>query len=153
MKKSKKNKRKREGLRLKREHLSTRMQQRLVSAGHKFVRNPDGELKMSEVLLDFVEPLMEFNKDDNSFKKIIILSILVWNLCLNPEDEQEKLKKEIINSMVDEDPETCDTIAQIVEMLMERKRTEFADIKRSIIDYEIVNTEDGPRLNVSSTFG
>ena len=151
MKKSKKKRRKKEGLRSKIEHSSVRMQQRLKSDGKKIVMNPEGELKMSEVLLKFVEPLLEFNKEDDNFKTIIGISIAAWNLSLLPEDRQEEAKKEFIEGFVNLVPEVYDASVQIVEMLIERKKTEFADIKRFIKDYEIVNTEYGPRINVAST--
>lgn len=151
MKKTKKKKRKKDSLRQKSRQSSSQMEYKWKLSGRKVVRNLQNEAKMSAVLLEFVEPLMEYCLDDNAFQRMIEVSICTWNLCLLPDNEQKTIKEEMIANLVKEEPEMGDIASAVIGMLIERKKTQFSDIKRTILDYEILHTQHGRRINVMSS--
>lgn len=108
------------------------------------------ERKMSEVLLDFAEPILDGMRDDSCFDDAIAFSALCWNLALMPSEEQRVHLNDAAGAMAGSDLFKREGIQQCVRMLLDRKRAFFADCKRLIVDYEIVQERTGPRLLVVS---
>jgi hypothetical protein len=112
------------------------------------------ERKMSQVILDFAEPLLEETVDDEDFRRAISIAIMFWDLALYPEDEQEKLFGDMIRDLgeaAQNDPEVIAYLTGVGRTLLLRKKTLFPDIKRAILDYEIVDKGDSMQLLVTST--
>lgn|GEM_PF-924083 len=107
--------------------------------------------KMSEVLLEFAEPLMEDSDDDESFRSKIALAALSWNLTLMPKNEQEATMHNIVEELGRFDAFVRCGVRESIRMLIDRKRTLFADDNRLIVNYEIVEEKTGPRLLVMSS--
>ncbi len=109
--------------------------------------------KMSEVLVDFAEPLLEAADDNLSAEVAITISALVWNLTFMPENkrEDEILKMIPIVSPTDDINDLIMT-KSIINMLIVRKEEFFADNKKYILDYEISFAGNkGLNLSVAST--
>jgi len=111
-----------------------------------------GGQKMSEVIIDFAQPLLDQVYDDQAKKKILAFAVTAWNVALLPKDERAKLMEELIQSQ----KRLAGTreekyLRAMLEMLVERKRTHFADISRFVLDFEFVDMEDEFRFNVAST--
>ena len=106
--------------------------------------------KMSEVLLDFAEPMLESIPDSSYFDDAIAFSAVCWNLALMPSQEQRMHLNETVDAMAGSDLFKRDGIEQNIQMLLDRKKALFADNKRVIVDYEIVHEKTGPRLLVVS---
>ncbi len=109
------------------------------------------EREMSEVLLDFAEPLLENIGDDRYFEQAVTFSALCWNLALAPLQEQRAHLNDALDAMAGFDLFKRHGIQQNIQMLLNRKEALFADDKRLIVDYEVVQEETGPRLLVIST--
>jgi hypothetical protein len=107
--------------------------------------------KMSEVLLEFAEPLLEDSDDDESFRNKIALAALSWNLTCVPSNEQEATLNNMVEKLGGRDAFIRRGIQESIHMLMDRKRTLFANDNRLIINYEIVEEKTGPRLLVMSS--
>ena len=108
------------------------------------------EREMSEVLLDFAEPLLENIGDDRYFEQDVTFSALCWNLALAPLQEQRAHLNDALDAMAGFDLFKRHGIQQNVQMLLDRKEALFADAKRLIVDYEVVQEKTGPRLMVIS---
>ena len=106
--------------------------------------------RMSEVLLDFAEPMLGNIPDSSYFDDAIAFSAVCWNLALMPSQEQRKHLNETVDAMAGSDLFKRDGIEQDIQMLLDRKKALFADNKRVIVDYEIVHEKTGPHLIVIS---
>ncbi len=107
--------------------------------------------KMSELLLEFAEPLLDDSDDDKSFRAKIGMAALSWNLTFVPPNEQEATLNGMVSELGRPDALMRRGIQESIHMLMDRKRTLFADDNRLIVNYEIVEERTGPRLLVMSS--
>jgi len=87
-----------------------------------------------------------------SKKKALTLAVLAWNLSLmSPVSrwlELRKISKELATS---EDHQLHRDFRFLVRQLITRKKEQYADIKRWIIDFEYIETSHAHHLNVVST--
>lgn len=118
----------------------------------KLINPPDG-VKMSAVVLKLAEPLLKkYGNDDKHIETIISITIIVWNKLIFPEDEQEKLQEEMIDRLVttDGDAEEIGVILYMIELITERKKKYFPDLKKVIISYDLNILHGNITLNISS---
>ena len=108
--------------------------------------------KMSEVLLDFAEPLFAgaTDDDDKYLDAAISFAVICWNCSFLPHKEREK----IINAFLDElsmsDVSFRPVFRECADLLIERKQVFFKDDTRMILNYKLLQEKDGPRLLVES---
>lgn len=118
----------------------------------KIAPSANGSEKMSEVILDFAEPLLLLSDDEEFGRKAIRVAILIWNISLLPKEKQEKALQEIYADFSrPDDPDYLAGIKTMINVLMERKRTHFPDNKRTIKDYQISGSGKNYRLDIVST--
>jgi hypothetical protein len=113
---------------------------------------PKGAEKMSEVILDFAEPLLAKCQDDKTERKAVGIAILVWNLSLLPKKEQKEGIQDIY-SVYSKSYDATDRaiMMYIVDMLLERKKKHFPNHKRAIVEYQFSGSGKTRRLDVAST--
>jgi len=104
--------------------------------------------KMSEVILEFAEPLLN-GIDDESLQPAIGFAIACWNISFLPETEQHKMLNEAIDELSRDQLVTLE-LERMAQLLLERKRTLFAHERRMAVNYEIVKEKDSCRLLVAS---
>lgn len=134
-------------------HLLNKLKRtKYLSGKMRIVEAPDKE-KMSEVILDFAEPLLE-NCDDNNelLKKAITIAIIVWNISLLPEKDHDDAIQDI-SSKLSPSENASDYVAMMsyIDMLMERKKKYFSNNRRAIVSYHFSNVQGGIHLYVAST--
>ncbi|MEI6702738.1 MAG: hypothetical protein WCL71_04275 [Deltaproteobacteria bacterium] len=106
------------------------------------------EHKMSVVLLDFMEPILEYGKTDDELNNLLKLATTAWNAALFPPDTLAKCVDEMFTNI----PFWQRRPMKAAFMKMVRRKQElFADNRRMIIDYHLRNTKDGPHISVVST--
>ena len=90
----------------------------------QIIVNPPNAEKMSDVILQFAEPL----KDSYGVvpETMIHLAILVWNTALLPEHEQMNSIKTITKTITHNDRELKKDCLALIDMLLKRKRQLFA---------------------------
>jgi len=131
------------------ESLKTELTKDVPLDGCKIVVQPSGETKMSEVLLEFVEPYSQYWKTKEELNKLLGVAVIAWNAALLPGNE----RKEIIENAVKvAPPEIRQDMKAIVEEMIQRKETHFAHNKRMIMNYQVTMTKEGPHVTVLSTF-
>ncbi len=113
-------------------------------------KRPPAVRKMSEVLLDFARPLLD-TVDDDGFKNVIIFAALCWNISFMPEPEQPAQLKTILDELSKSDPLMRPELEAWGKTLLRRKKAFFADERRMVVNYKVVETEDSHRLSVMST--
>ena len=122
--------------------------------GEKVVIEPSGEVKMSKVLRDFVEPYLEFADTEEAYRKLLTLAVMAWNASLLPEEEQQDMVDRIFKEGL---PTSTDELKaglkEIVSMLIARKKAYFSEYTRAIIDFELIDMGSDYHLSVASTLG
>jgi len=114
--------------------------------------SPDG-LKMSAVILKLAEPLLKkYGDDDKRIETIIFLTIAEWNRLLLPEDLQEDFQDEIFDTLSPpgDDAATVGSLLYISDLISERKKKYFPDLKKVIIDRELFVSNGNITLNIAS---
>ena len=127
--------------------------QGIPTEGMEFVESPDGQ-KMSGVILKLAEPLLKkLGDDDHRIKTIISLTILEWNRLMLPEDEREKFQDQMFGTLLPpgDDDEMVGSILYINKLIAKRREKYFPDLKKFIVDYELIISDGNITLNVSST--
>ena len=131
------------------------LQERLESSG----LFPKGEInmiqspgvKMSEVLLDFADPILNGNENISELDRRIGFAMYVWNMSvLTPEDVQDVIPC-VAGLFCSDTGQGIDGTLSLIKMLLKRKEEHFSHIKKLIVDYEINQKNGEPSLKVIST--
>ena len=110
-----------------------------------------GREKMSEVILDFADPLLRHVEDVQGKRACLSLATYVWNIGCLPERERPDLRNEIIQLLLKSGPPLSETeVGMMIDSLVARKDTVFPEIRRMILDFEFVEGEDEFQFNVAS---
>ena len=128
-------------------------EKRRVPGGPGRVVVVGGEPKMSEVILDLADPLLDgdvANPKEVDF--IVQLTIAAWRKAMFPADKQAAMEKDIIDTLVppDGDAEQVGTIIQALYMVEERRKKLFPNLRRYVLDYDLHVSEGRVALNVVS---
>lgn len=115
----------------------------------KVILSPPGEAKMSEVLVEFVDPYLEGIESEDALKKLLTLGMVAWNAAVVLGSKGDELVERILEKVP---ADSRSTLKRSIEDLILRKKTYFADIKRLFIDFKLVMTPNGPHVSVLSTF-
>jgi hypothetical protein len=130
------------------ESLKTELTKNIPIDGSEILVQPSGQTKMSEVLLEFLEPYSRYSRTNEDLNKLLGIAVIAWNAALLPENE----RKEIIENALKAAPlEIRQDMKAIVDEMIERKETHFAHNKRFIINYQVTMTKEGPHVTALST--
>lgn len=130
------------------EPLMKKLEQQGLAQDMKFMYEPKGEIKMSEVLNQFVEPYLEEARTKQDYEKLLMLAIMAWNTALLPEDTREEKLEKILVESVSPIPKE---IKGFIYALIERKERYFHQYKRGILNFELSDTGHDYHLSVIST--
>lgn len=116
------------------------------------VTNPKGEVKMSEVIEEFVDPYLEYAENYEQQMKLLSIAIFAWNIALLPKNQRKKEVTKIVGELCANADRLAkkDTTA-ILEELIDRKLKMFPTIERYVLDFDLKNTRKGFHLSVVST--
>lgn len=118
--------------------------------GKKVVASESKE-KMSEIIMDFAEPMLSNLNDNETKKKAINVAILVWNAFVLPKKERDQTIKKLIFTLSLSDSKRDLAISKtIINALMQRRKKYFSYNKRIIIDYQFSRKGEDLRLDVAS---
>jgi len=147
--------RKRRRERIKKHGASERLKARLERGsfrGQKLVIMPSGQVKMSGVLADFVEPYMDSVDTEEAYRRLLTLALMAWNASFLPEEEQQDMIDRVLEAGIPAgNDELKAGLKGIVNMLLARKKAHFSQYTRNIIDFEVTDRGDGYQLAVVST--
>jgi hypothetical protein len=113
------------------------------------ISTPGGQEKMSEVLLEFVEPYLQHGRTEEAVNKLLTVALVAWNAALVTGSQRDKLIQDTLQAVP---AEVRPVMKNIIEEMMRRKETHFANNRRMIINYQLTMTPSGPHLQVLSTF-
>lgn len=128
--------------------------ERLAALGFKReIPTPEGQARMSAVIVQLAEPLIKQHaKTAERAKAIISLVVAGWNKSLFPPDKQPLVEKELIDRFVPKDgsAEVVGTVIHIMDLIGDRRVTEFPNLNKVIVDFKIEVSHDTLTLNVTS---
>jgi len=107
--------------------------------------NPQKE-KISEILLEFAEPLTAACEGDKAFYNALQLSVIAWNSSFFSLKDRNELIDEGINKHIDNNKDR-EVTKEILSMMLERKKKNFSHIKMFIVDFEI--TYEGKKRHLT----
>jgi len=125
--------------------------ERLAALGA--IPTPDGEDKMSAVIIELSGPLIkEHGKTAERAETIIALTVAGWNKSMFPPDEQRSVEKDLIDCYVPKDgsAEAIGVAVEIMDIVAERRGKLFPDLRKVIVDYVLDISGDSLTLNVTS---
>lgn len=115
---------------------------------------PEGQVKMSEVLKAFVEPYLELADTERALRVLFQVAMVAWNAALLPEEEREALLDETIArgfAQASEDAQAG--MRAILGKMVERKLAWFDENRRFIVSVEVKRTGETDHVSVVSTPG
>lgn len=116
--------------------------------GYEIVQSRPGELKMSDVLWEFIEPYVDKRSHEDDIRHVLTLGMLAWNNTL----VQDPAPLDVLQPMVDKLPaDHREQFRMFFNELMLRKTKYFAHIRRLMFQYTLTMTPDGPYLQVFSS--
>ena len=128
--------------------------ERLKALGAKGeIPTPEGEAKMSAVIIQLAEPLLkQHGKTAQRAKAVISLTVAGWNKSMFPPDKQPIIEKDLIDCFVpqDERAEAIGVAIEIMDIVAERRQKLFPDLRKVIVDYELDISGGRLTLNVTS---
>ena len=108
---------------------------------------------MSEVILELADPLLDGDVSNAKEVDFIVqLTIAAWNKAMFSFDRQAAMEKEIIDTLVppDGDAEHVGTIIQALDIVEERRKKLFPNLRRFVVDYDLQVSEGRVALNILS---
>ena len=128
--------------------------ERLAAMGVKGeIPTPDGESKMSAVILQIAEPfLKQPGITAERAETIISLTVAGWNKVMFPPDKQSIIENELIDCFVPKDgsADALGLVVQVMDTVAERQEKLFPNLRRIIVDYEVDISGGDLSLNASS---
>jgi len=119
-----------------------------------FVENPPGFAKMSEVLMEYIEPFLEGKETYEEFSNFLKIAAMSWNMAMVSEEKGQELLKKLFpgNSSDPEEIEDEKEVQRIVKKLIKRKLKFFAEEKRFITDFKLTQNSGRFHISVASSF-
>jgi len=108
---------------------------------------------MSAVILKLAEPLLKkYGDDDKRIETIVSLTIAEWNRLMLPEDEREKFQDVMVDTLSpsDDDAAMVGSLLYISDLIAERKKKYFPNLKKVILNQELIVSDGNITLNISS---
>jgi hypothetical protein len=121
--------------------------------GQREIPTPEGEAKMSAVVLELAKPLLkEHGKTGGRAEAIISLTVAGWNKSMFPPDKQPAIEKDLIDCFVPKDgsAENIGVAVHIMDLIADRRKKLFPDLRKIILDYDLRISEGFLTLNVTS---
>lgn len=93
--------------------------------------------KLSEVLLEFAEPLTVTARTEEDFRTAVEIAILAWNLSFLPPDERSTFLKQSIPSLSGGKDALPFETEQCIQRLLARKQALFPDDRRFVAEHQL----------------
>ena len=114
---------------------------------------PEGQAKMSAVILQLADPhIKQHGKTAEQAEAILMLTIAGWNKSMFPSDKQSIIEKDLIDIFVPKDgsAEAVGIAIDFMDMVADRRKKLFPDLRKIIVDYDVVISGGLLTLNVTS---
>jgi hypothetical protein len=128
--------------------------ERLSALGVKReIPTPEGEAKMSAVILQLAEPLMKQHGTTAERAEVILtLTIAGWKKSMFPRDRQPLVEKDLIDAFVPKDgsAEAIGLMDDVMDTISQRRQKLFPDFRKVVVDSKVAIGGGRPTLDVTS---
>ena len=118
----------------------------------KFEIDPEGQDKMSEVMLEFVAPYLESLETEEEYSKLFMVALVAWNASFLPRKKRKELVDKVLAAGI-RTGEAREGVKAIVDALIARKDAHFSQYKRTIVAFDVKGDGDAFHVSVASTEG
>ncbi len=106
------------------------------------------EKKLSEIIIEMIEPYKEMDKED--LEEIMLFAISAWNMTIVPEKEGEKIFNSILENFKN-DEEARTAYLGLIGYFMKYKLDNYPNDMRFIVEQTLDMSDGEPRLVIAST--
>ena len=119
-----------------------------------FVETPKNLPKMSEVLMEYIEPFLEDTDTYEECSNLLEIAVMSWNMALVSEEERQELLKKLFpgDSSDLEEIEDEKEVQRLIQKLIKRKLKFFAEEKRFVKDFKLTQNAGRFHISVASSF-
>ena len=124
--------------------------QRLAALGAKReIPTPEGEAKMSAIIVQLAEPLIKEHATTAERAEAIIAG---WNKSMFSADKQPLIEEDLINCFVPRDgaAEAVGFAVEVMDRIADQREKLFPDLRKIIVDYEVDIDRGQLNLNLTS---
>lgn len=121
---------------------------RKATRAHRTTQRP-GMLKMSEVLKDIAQPLLdelEDDADDDEYELAFNLAATLWNAAIEPDAASREKAIDLLKAAIE--VEEIGEIDDLLHEVVERARTRYPGVHRRIAEVEVTPFPDGGGYNL-----
>jgi hypothetical protein len=114
---------------------------------------PEGEPKMSAVILQLAQPLLrQHGKTPERAEAIISLTVAGWNKSMFPPEQQPSIENDLIDCFVPKDgsAEAVGVAVQVMDFVAQRRDKLFPKLRKIVVDYDLDISGGRLTLNVTS---
>ena len=104
--------------------------------------------KMSEVILDFVEPYRDGFEERDGMEWLITFAVIAWNAALVSSKKRRAMLNDAVDGLPDADKEM---VSDLLEHMLRRKKQRFRRNRRMIYEYNVAESEEGLHVSIAST--
>ena len=119
-----------------------------LSGGAILLHNPPGMRKLSEAVMEFAQPLIEEAVTGDDQTRAIEFAIIAWNLGSLSGWERAKMTKAFHEDVRAATGKWAPEVEEYLTKQARRKRREFPDDNRIVLDYELLGRGRTRHLNV-----
>jgi hypothetical protein len=106
--------------------------------------------KLSAVILEYAEPLINVADESELEERAIRMSITLWNASLLPKQKALETIEPALDDMANGDQLLKSEFYMTFEMMYNRKQSLFSNDKRFIVDYTLEENDESFNLRVAS---
>ncbi len=107
---------------------------------------------LSEILLEFAQPLLGDKPDERRFRAVMDQVVLLWNLALLPPTKQDLYWKQIAGRLQQGlPPQVVPEYLRELRAWLRWRKSHYGDDRRAISHYELKWVNGEPRLKVFFT--
>ena len=107
--------------------------------------------KLSEVILEYAEPLMNVADGSELEERAIRMSVTLWNASLLPKQKALETMEPALDDMAKGDQLLKSEFHMMFELMYNRKQSLFPNDTRFIVDYTLEENDESFHLQVVST--
>lgn len=124
----------------------------IVNSFADVVKSPKGEVKMSEVLEEFVEPYLFEVHGPERRQMVFDMAVVAWNLAIMPEAERKSAMADLFDDLMKNQKAVVrQDLDNLIAEMITRKLELFPNNRRYIVDFQLEGDGDQFHLSVAST--
>ncbi len=123
----------------------------LASAGTKAIFGQASGPKVSERILELVQPYQIGVSTEESLRKLMETAVIAWNIALEPAERHSAAIEELISGLHISDAQVIQDGRRILTALVRRKLDLFPDDRRLVLNDHVDITANGFHFDVITT--